>query len=207
MLMEFFVILTNIKQFNKQKLFKLQYRVWTKINYINVLSIYIKEQAGTYPVLIENNLLLNNGIYELALCAYSKTTTSVTLNTAIRRIEVNFYKNEIDTVKSDVLKEVNKLDVKYQYEKLGLTKLSNGVFRVNIDYSRIASSLFVIVINNNITISVPGISMFEEVGSEKSYTYNYLGTNYSLFLEYKTSTITLTCGSTSQFINYIYIYK
>jgi hypothetical protein len=65
----------------------------------NALSIYIKEQAGTYPILTEDNLLLNNGIYELALCAYTKTTTSVTLNNSYKRKKVLFYKNEIDTVK------------------------------------------------------------------------------------------------------------
>src|SRR5690554_2865077 len=39
----------------------------------NTVSLYTKEQSGSYPSITQTNLLTNDGLYELVLCAYTKT--------------------------------------------------------------------------------------------------------------------------------------
>ena len=58
---------------------KYGYVVLGVVTQTNTVSIYIKEAVGTYPVLTQANLQITEGLYEYALAAYSKTTTSVNL--------------------------------------------------------------------------------------------------------------------------------
>ena len=54
----------------------------------NEVTIYLKEQTGSYPSLTRTNLLNTAGLFEFVLCAYTKTTTSVQLNTTYQREEI-----------------------------------------------------------------------------------------------------------------------
>lgn len=44
-------------------------------------SLYLKEGIS-YPTLTTTNLLNSNGLYELVLCAYSKTSSSLTFDSS-----------------------------------------------------------------------------------------------------------------------------
>ena len=77
-------------------------------------ELTVKEASGNYPTLTTNNLMQGVGTYELALCAYSKNGSTVTIDNdySIKKIDkpslndnvVNALKGKADLV-SGVLKE------------------------------------------------------------------------------------------------------
>ena len=54
----------------------------------NTVQINTKEAVETYPTLTRTDLQTLDGVYELALCAYQKTTTSVTLISEFERLMI-----------------------------------------------------------------------------------------------------------------------
>lgn len=48
----------------------------------NTISLEKKESSGTYPTLIKDNLMSGGLIYEFALCRYTKTSSSLSIDTS-----------------------------------------------------------------------------------------------------------------------------
>ena len=128
----------------------------------NTVTIYIKEAIGTYPVLTQNNLQNVDGLYEFALAAYSKTTTSVNLINDFERQMITSDRIKVEELES-------KLKDFYYPQQLGLTKISNGVYRFgNVNSVILMESILYAVIENTTIVSLPTNQLFIVVGSNSS---------------------------------------
>jgi hypothetical protein len=167
----------------------------------NTVQIYVKEEVGTYPSLVQTNLLSTDGVYELALCAYSKTTTSVTLNTSFVRQFI-----ASDRTRVDELEEV--LVQQYLPVRLTLTKVSNGVYRFT-GYNSVTLSqcILFLTIEYSTVLVIPAQLLFLVVGSNTSIAYRRAGSDYTLGISYSSDTVTLTCGNTEHRITSAFIKK
>lgn len=156
----------------------------------NEASIYTKEQSGSYPSLITNNLLNSNGTYELVLCAYSKTTTSVTLNTFARRM-IHAPNVKLTEQRLEIMNGL-------RYQRKSLTKVSNGVFRFTVDGSQdIDSALVVAMVNLSTYVVIPGAMLFINTGSSTFVRYDYGSSSYSMLLNYENNIVTVTLSNTT----------
>jgi hypothetical protein len=166
----------------------------------NSVSLYLKEQTGSYPSLIINNLLVTDGIYELVLCAYSKTTTSVTLTSYSRKLISNDRArvNDLD----------NQVFNHYLPVRKSLTLVNAGTYRFSGTSSdELRQSILYVTINNHAVVTFPGEQMFLFVGSNTSVSYRYASGDYSLSVVYENGIVTLTTGNTTHNITSIFMKK
>ncbi|MFA5765993.1 MAG: hypothetical protein WC929_07630 [Bacilli bacterium] len=167
----------------------------------NTVTIYIKEAVGTYPVLTQNNLQNADGLYEFALAAYSKTTTSVNLINDFERQMITSDRIRVEELES-------KLKDFYYPQQLGLTKISNGVYRFgNVNSAVLMESILYVVIENTTVVSLPTNQLFIVVGSNSSLSYRYGGADYSLSISYANGIVTLSLGNTSHRVTQAYLKK
>jgi len=167
----------------------------------NTVQIYAKEAVGTYPTLTETNLHTIDGLYELALCAYQKTTTSVTLIAEFERHVIIPDKARVDELEEE-------LRLNYYPFKVTLTKVSNGVYRFgDVDSVGLGQSILFVVIENTTVVTFPGQLLFLVVGSSTSVSYRYAGADYSLGISYVSGLVTLSCGNTTHRVTSAFIKK
>lgn len=167
----------------------------------NEVSIYLKEQAGSYPTLTQNNLIDGNGLYEFVLCAYSKTQTAVTLDRAYGRIFINSIDTRIEELK-------NKLRNDMSPKEFQATKISNGVYRITgVRSDMLMRSVIYIVVGSNRVVTLPGILMFQGISSAFSVSYEYSSTTYSMYINYVGGNMTMTCSSTSHTVSKVIIFE
>jgi hypothetical protein len=167
----------------------------------NEVSLYLKEQTSGYPSLTLTNLLTTEGLYEFVLCAYTKTTTSVSINQTYSRKVILNDKDKIADLE-------NKLLNRYRPVRKNLTKVSNGVYQFfNTSSVELSESLVYVLINNTTIISFPGDSLFIHVGSNRNISYRYAGADYTLSVVYEQGTVTLSCGNTTHNITSAYLKK
>ena len=180
---------------------KFGYVVLTVNTTTNSVTLSTKELAGSYPTLTTTNLLTTDGVYELVLCAYSKTTTSVTLNTSFQRLIISSDKERISNLETS-------LKNYFQLTQPTLTKQSNGVYVFQGEDSTVLqASLIIITIEFRTVLTIPGRLIFQAVGSSASVNYRYSGADYSLGVAYSNGIVTLTCGSTLHRITSLYLKK
>ena len=157
----------------------------------NEVSIYLKEQSGTYPTLTQTSLTDNNGLFELVLCAYKKTTTSITLDQSYQRSVIKSTNRKIEELKSEFKSMKEPM-------MMNLVRISNGVYRTTgMSSDLLMNALVVVVINNNMTLTIPGYRMFKRIGSSTYMGYEYQNTQYTLYLNYESGNLTFTCSNTN----------
>jgi hypothetical protein len=167
----------------------------------NTISIYTKEAVGTYPTLTRVNLFDISGLYEFVLCAYSKTTTSVTLATNYQLSYIYSDKRRVDTLSSE-------LKTRSAPVKQTLTKIQNGVYQFGGTSSvDLGESLVFVTIENTTVVTFPGQALFIFIGSNTSISYRYGGADYSLGVTYVGGVVTLSCGNTLHKITSVFLKK
>ncbi|MFH1693354.1 MAG: hypothetical protein ABH890_03620 [Bacillota bacterium] len=166
----------------------------------NSVSLYLKEQVGSYPSLTTTNLLVTDGLYELVLCAYTKTTTSVTLTSYSRKLISND-KGRVDALDDEIFNH-------YLPVRKSLTLVSLGTYRFSGTSSdELRQSILYVTINNHEVVTFPGEQMFLFVGSNTSVSYRYASGDYSLSVVYENGIVTLTTGNTTHNITSIFMKK
>jgi len=167
----------------------------------NTVTIYIKEAVGTYPVLTQNNLQNADGLYEFAVAAYSKTTTSVSLINDFERSTITSDRQRVNELET-------KINERFYPQRLLITKISNGVYRFGeVNSTILMESILYVVIENTTIVSIPTNQLFIVVGSNSSLSYRYGGADYSLSISYANGLVTLSLGNTSHRVTQAYLKK
>ena len=167
----------------------------------NSVTIYIKEAVGTYPVLTQNNLQNADGLFEFALAAYSKTTTSVSLINGFERSTITSDRQRVNELET-------KINERFYPQRLLITKISNGVYRfADVNSTILMESILYVVIENTTIVSLPTNQLFIVVGSNSSLSYRYGGADYSLSISYANGLVTLSLGNTSHRVTQAYLKK
>lgn len=160
----------------------------------NSATIYTKEATSSYPALTKTNLLNGNGLYELVLCAYSKTTSYVTLDSDYQRLYIVNYKTQISELKTYI-------NTRFIPNSISPTKVSNGVYRVsNLSSQILQRSIIQVIIGGTTVVTIPGVQIFIVVGSNTSTTYRHNGADYSLYFSYAAGDLNISCGATNHTI-------
>jgi hypothetical protein len=142
-----------------------------------------------------------DGVYELALSAYQKTTTSVSLIAEFERYSIQSDKARVDELEEE-------LRLNYYPFKVTLTKISNGVYRFgDVDSVGLGQRIIYVVIENTTVVSFPGQLLFLIIGSSTSVSYRYAGADYSLGISYASGLVTLSCGNTAHRVTSAFIKK
>jgi len=164
----------------------------------NSVSLYTKELSGSYPTLVTTNLIVTEGLYELALCAYSKTVTSVTINSGFQRLNILSEKERLTNLE-------NALKNYSQLKQTTLTKVSNGIYTfTENDPNALLNTLYVVTIEFRTVITFPGRVITQAVGSNASVNYRFAGADFALSLAYSNGVVTLICGNTQHRITSLY---
>jgi len=167
----------------------------------NTVSIYLKEQVGSYPSLTLTNLLTTDGLYELVLCSYSKTTTSVTLNSSYIRKLISNDKTRVDSLETEILN-------RYYPVRKTITKVQNGIYQfLGTNSTELSQSIIYVTINNTVIVTIPGDALFIFIGSNLSVAYRYATGDYTLGVVYENGIVTFSCGSTVHNVTSVFIKK
>ena len=165
----------------------------------NTATLYLKEQAGSYPSLTTTNLLNGDGLYELVLCAYNKTATSISVDNSYNKRYITNYLDLIDQFRDEVESDGEPMQI-------NPTKQSNGVYTVGNLNSYILTRSMISVQLTSAVVTFPGALLFITVGSSGSVNYRHTGADYTLGLNYANGTLTISCGSTTHQIHRVYFY-
>ena len=166
----------------------------------NSVSLYLKEQIGSYPSLATTHLLTTDGLYELVLCAYTKTTTSVTLTSYSRKL-VSSDKGRVEDLYYEIFS-------RYLPVRKSLTLVTSGTYRFSGTSSvDLRDSILYVTINNHTVVTFPGEALFLFIGSNTSVSYRYASGDYSLSVVYENGIVTLTTGNTTHNITSVFMKK
>ena len=167
----------------------------------NLVSVYSKEAVGNYPDLIYTNLHTTEGLFEFPLCAYTKTTTSVTL--------IPNYQRMMITSDSDKISDLdNSIRNNYSPRLVTPNKISNGVYSFdNTGSAQLSDSILYVVIEYSVVVTFPGQLIFLVIGSNTSVGYQYAGSNYSLGVTYGNGIVTLSCGNSTHRVTSVILKK
>ena len=167
----------------------------------NSVSVYSKEAVGNYPDLTYTNLHTTEGLFEFPLCAYTKTTTSVTLVPNYQRMTITSDKVKINNLDSSIQN-------RYAPVKATLNKINNGVYRFdNTSSTQLSESIVYVVIEYSVVVTFPGQLIFLVIGSNTSVGYQFAGSNYSLGVTYGNGIVTLTCGNSTHRVTSVILKK
>jgi hypothetical protein len=166
----------------------------------NTVNMYLREQSGSYPSLTRTNLNTSDGLYELVLCSYSKTTTSVTLEN-YSRFYINNDKTKVEDLNTEIIN-------RYLPKRESLNQVTSGTYTFSgTNSTELRDSVIYVTINNTTVITFPGEAMFLFVGSNTSISYRYGNADYSLSVVYENGVVTLTAGSTLHNITSVFMKK
>ena len=167
----------------------------------NTVSLSLKENTGTYPNITFNSLIDGDGICEVPLCGYIKTTTSVTLDLTFRPNYVSSDNQLLDDFR-------NKLRSDTEPKSIYPTLVSSGTYRVSDTSSaELYRTILVVVVNGTTHVTFAAPMLFVTIGSNSAVQYQIGGTNYSMGFVYKNGLLTISCGNSSHTVTRVIFYK
>ena len=165
----------------------------------NQANITTLEASSGWPTLTKDNLLNGDGLYQLVLCAYQKTTSSITEYQGFSRDFIYTNKKKLADESGDIKFS---LGVKYVLR----SSLSGAVHKFNLSQVSYRNALIVFQINKSTVVTLIGIALGKNQ-SVGSVNYRYNGADYSLLHEVTgMDVLTLTTGSTLHTIKGIYLF-
>lgn len=165
----------------------------------NTAEIGLVERSGSLPSLTQTNLLKEDGLYQYVLCAYIKTTSSLTENENYKRSYVYPLEEQLTYAKNELLYKFKR---KYIYN----CSSGNSVFKFDLSKIDTTDGLAVIPINSNVMVTIPCV-LFGSTLSVGSTEYRYMGSDYNLLHEVTPDNqLILTTGNAEHKIHFIYIY-
>lgn len=166
----------------------------------NEVTIYLKEQTGSYPSLTRTNLLNTAGLFEFVLCAYTKTTTSVQLNLSYQREVITSSEAAFNAFKQQLISDL-------EPKVYTPTFVSSGVYRLSdLNSAILMRSIIYAIVGSSTVVVIPGHMIFIILGSYTSVSYTHNGSNYSMYISYNQGNLTLTCGLTTHNITRIILH-
>lgn len=178
----------------------------------NKATLELKEgTSSNYPTLTQTNLLEQDGIYEFALIGYSKTTTSLTMDSKVREY-IDTYDNKLSELRTEVL--MNLMDLKDMMEAKqhgmlcyfsGPTKQSGGLFTYDISIVTKEHSEGLLCFRAGGTFFSVPIPMLRSK-TNFTFDYKYVGTWYQGTIEYSSGTIYIEVSNANHLFENIFYY-
>lgn len=181
----------------------------------NEATLLTKEgTSSNYPTLTQTNLLESDGIYELPLVGYSKTTTSLTLDKGIipyinlnKTISDNVYNTLTARINSEV-GEINDTMANKQHgmrcEIVQFPSQDKETFK--FDISRVVDKEACLITfaccNNIFAVSLDLLKGTTNI----TFSYKYLGTDYQGYIERSGNDLYIELGNSLHSVKRLYCY-
>lgn len=159
----------------------------------NAVLITKLETSNNYPTLTQNNLHATNGLYQFPLARYTKTATSLTLDTSYQRPFIKTAPTHISELRTEM-----RSYVEANYGALTLTPYSSvgdQVTKYSLGSLDLEKCLFTVRLMCGVTLTFPGRLISSR--SLTNVSYQYLMTNYYFVVEYTMGNVFLYSSSTS----------
>ncbi len=163
----------------------------------NKVDLIKLEATGTYPSLIQTNLLNEDGIYQLPIFAYTKSTTSLQANTSFVPSYIRTNKSNLTTTKNEILAETKR-------KAIFRTSYSGNTYCFDYGGLTLADALITFQTGTYI-VTIPG-SLVKTSSSQKSISYGVGTLAYSLAIYTNAGFLYITTGSSLHTISTIYLY-
>jgi hypothetical protein len=161
-------------------------------------------ESSTSVTLVQENLLNGGKTYQFALCKYSKTTSSVTLDTSYSP-NLIVPSNQLADQAISVFK--SEVEEKYGYSGINTAYITvSGKYRyITCSKSYVQKCDIAIKFLDSVCY-IPGPGLLQ--GSSFSASYSILGTIYMLFAEWLSDgRLCITLADSSHKIYYIYLFN
>lgn len=169
----------------------------------NTASIGVAEASNDYPTLTQQNLATGGTIYQMPIAKYRKTTTSITLDTSFQR---NYIETPLSVANSGYERAVNKIKNIYKYRLLTPVNRGNNMYEYDFSGLELSRSIVFVAFNRSIFFPLPG--GFITNHSIATLYVRYLGTDYSVSIEYLPGQQVLISTGTSYLrVDYFYFYQ
>ena len=170
----------------------------------NVSLGIVETTSSSYPTLTQDNLLKVNGKYQFPICKYSKTATSLT----IQSFTPTYIESPGTIANSGYEKAVDYIDENltpfslrgYNKDKVQLTLTTN-------QENNYKKTLFIVRLQSGKTIAVPGMPIPSGGLSTCSIAYEIGGIEYNMIVEVYQHQLYITMGLTSHKINYVFGFR
>lgn len=169
----------------------------------NTVTIHTKEKVSGYPTLTQDNLLEGDGKYEVPICSYVKTTSSLSIGTK----DVQYVKTSeilVDEAKSELTTKINSIQNGMKYSYMLASTYSNNIYKFTLS-DEIKSKDCVLIhfylANNIFTVA---LNMLKGI-TGLSQNFRYLESDYSLSYEYSNGILYIDISNTSLTLKGIYL--
>lgn len=157
--------------------------------------------ASSYPTPTQDDLASDDGIYDVILCEYYKTASSLTIGTTkVKYIELG--KTLLANTETSLIEKINAIQNGMKSKWFAYTSVSSGRYSINLStYGSKNGIISFEVCNNCITLSLD----LARQTSGKTFYYRYLNTDYSVNVFASGNYVYITPGATSHKIKGLYL--
>ena len=162
----------------------------------------VESTSSSYPTLTQENLHQSGTTYQMPIAKYSKTATSLTLQT----LERTFIETPLSVANTGYNRAVEYMEDYYDPYNWKGDWYSNksNIYLTNDQWATYTKTMFILHLNIGITVCVPG----RFISSISSFTvdYYYNGKMYTISTGCSSSHqyLIFTCSDTSHFIKNVY---
>ena len=168
----------------------------------NTVTLELKEAASSYPSLTQTNLLEEEGVFELPVCYYRKTASSLTVDTS-PLVYIRTDKDQLDSAKDEINGTIGSKQYGIKTDYIAYNSYSDGkhTFHLTSLAEKDTKLVSFYICNNLVTFNLTILGGYSCV----TFTYIYLGTTYKGTLTLSNNILTLTAGDTSHKVKGIYV--
>ncbi len=167
----------------------------------NTVTLSKAESSSGYPSLTKQNLSTGGTRYQMAIARYSKTASSLTLDTSFKPTQIDTPLSVANSGYSRAVSYFN--DNCYYYSKKG-TQYNQDFYLSSEQAARKNSTYFIAKMNTGQIIGFPG-SGFSGL-SNYACSYCDGGTTFSVVIGYSEANkmISFTCSNKNHYVAYVY---
>lgn len=169
----------------------------------NTATLGVEESTSSaYPTLTQENLHKNGSIYQMPIAKYSKTATSLTMQS----FERTYIETPLSVASNGHLESIAFMEDyyrSYNYKGNWSSNKSN-IYLTDVQYSTYNYTMYILHLNIGVTVCVPG--RFISATSAFNVDYYYNGTMYTISTGSSSSGkyLIFTCSSSSHYIKNVY---
>lgn len=161
------------------------------------------EVSSGWPSLVKENLLTDGNRYQMVLCKYSKTVSSITLQTYSKTM----IPTPLSQAQSGYNNAVSYINDNYCIEcKRYPTSTSGNTYKFDMTGINLSKTLVIVSLSDNVFIPYPA-GFFSNHSISAQY-YRWINTDYTLIQEWLPyNIVSLNTGTSYVSIKALYIYK
>jgi len=152
----------------------------------NNVALTKVEGSSTYPTLIQNNLITDGTRYQFPIAKYSKSTSSITLQSFVRTM----IPTSLSQADLSYNRAIDYVQDKYKLKSIVVpTSQSGSTYKWDLSSYTVSKCMVFVNIDDNVVLSIPG--SFITGHSIFSFHYRMFGSDYNLIGEWLVGNVLL----------------